>query len=323
MAARTLRIVDHADDLVQWAVRSIPEGSAIFLAGTREEAIAVADRHLLASPIGGLLQVYAHTGTLDYEVPYSVSGQLFVVQAAAAVHRESRMPDVPQERQTPSNRMVQQAEKALGFPSPPPEPAPFKPPTHATDGYDPPSTGATSETDSSYAPPAETLPDGQPAKRWPMAWVWPVACFVVLICFYGWTASAAFLSLVESGGSVESHEEAMWVAAFYTAPAVVSFFLISLGLMQNWLPDLDPWTKLASAGAVLLVAGAISNSIALSYAVDLTDGQQFAGNAGYQIFMYAVSVYINSWGIPTLVTAIALGVASAMSTDNIMRQHQL
>lgn len=321
MTSKTVRIVDHADDLVRWAVRAIPEGPAMFLAATRQEALAVADRHLLGSPIGGLLQVFAGNGTLEYEVPYNRSGSSFVVQADAAMHREPWGPEVIQEQQSPPIRAEQQANVASALLVPPPEPAETVMPRNTVEEQHRNTGGARIEAYSSSPPSAETPADGRSNKLWPMGWVWPIACVVVLICFYGWSVSDALQSLIESGGSVESHAGAMLIAALYTAPAVVSFFLISLALIRGWLPEANVYGKFFLAGGILLAAGFISNLIALGAGVDLSDGGTMIGPPGISLLIFAITAYINSWGFAALFAAVALGIAAAMSTDNFLRQN--
>lgn len=166
--------------------------------------------------------------------------------------------------------------------------------------------------------PAVGVAAGSGAGTWPMKFVWPAAAAITLVFGYMVTPWQALIELAASQGVSEDVQSLMWRAAGYTLPAVAatmaSFFLLRY----------TPW---GGTGKVLAVAAAfagaalICSAWKLGLAVDLNNGSQVSA-APYIAIPYVVgTAYLNAWGWPLFLTAIALGTAAAMHLDNLWVQH--
>lgn len=171
------------------------------------------------------------------------------------------------------------------------------------------------------SPPAYSPPVGAAAGSgsgtWPLKFVWPAAAAVTLVFGYMLTPWQALVELAESQGVSEDVQSLMWRAGGYTLPAVAatiaSFFILR-------------YTSWTGTGKVLALAAAFAGAALicrmgqLGLPVDLSNGSQVSAAPYIAIPYFVGTAYLNAWGWPLFLTAIALGTAAAMHLDNLWVQ---
>lgn len=295
----------------------------LFVARTRHEAIEVAGRQLMASPLGGLLRVYSAHGGLEHAIPYTAAGPTLQLPWRDLLDHMLPPSDVsttngglrPSPEPPHESSTINQVSA-----SNPPTPQRSSDTQGDVRGSHPTPAAAALGPDGTSAETSGHSSDGRPAGGWPMGWIWTGVFILVAMLAYGATAQEALLSLLDD--PQEDRIAALVVAAVYTLPATVSFYLVALAFLRNWLSRVPAIEAIVLITGLFFVMALIARSLPIGLAVEFPATDPTPGSHPVAKFLFFVlTAYLTSWGLPLFAAAGLLGAAAAMQTDNYLSKH--
>jgi hypothetical protein len=146
--------------------------------------------------------------------------------------------------------------------------------------------------------------------------LWIGAFIIVAIFGYGLTPWQVIESLMAEQGMGTGQQELMAFAAGYTLPLTVGFGVITYIALSGQAPH-GP-EKFAGAALILAACGWAAGELGLGLPPDYT-GARGTGPAYVYLPMLVLSAYFNSYGFGLMLSALALGVASAVQFDRWTR----
>lgn len=145
-----------------------------------------------------------------------------------------------------------------------------------------------------------------------LPWIWAGAFVIVGVFGYGMTPWDAIIQLIENNGVGDQGAYLLAFAAGYTLPATAAIGVIVAlaytGALRNvGLPGTVFLIALILGGAAIL-----SQFLGLGLIVDLSNATWHSGPVWLSVFLFVLSAYLNAYGWPLMITAVALGIASGL-----------
>ena len=149
-----------------------------------------------------------------------------------------------------------------------------------------------------------------------MGWVWLFVFFIVAVCL-GITPWEAIEHILRNQGPGDEGTQFLAFVFGYTLPLSVSFGLIAFFVLTGLNEKYSVEIQLGSAGVILFLAGVASQTFGLGLPPSDV-GTRISGPWFVAIPVYALSTYFNSYGFGLMISALALGVATALQVERWM-----
>lgn len=145
-----------------------------------------------------------------------------------------------------------------------------------------------------------------------LPYIWAGAFVIVGVFGYGMTPWDAISQLIESEGVGAQEAYLLAFAAGYTLPATAAIGVIVALAHRGAFQDAGLPGTVFLIAVILGVAAILSQFLGLGLIVDLSNATWHSGPVWLSVFLFVFSAYVNAYGWPLMITALALGIASGL-----------
>jgi hypothetical protein len=151
-----------------------------------------------------------------------------------------------------------------------------------------------------------------------MKWVWIIVAAIVMLC-REITPWDIIIGLIENQGVGEDEASLVAFVALYTLPLTAGFFLIAFLVLTGKHSQFHWTTQLAGAAGILALTGFLARSLGLGL-IPIYKSLDFGGHPVFVLPAYVLTAYLNSYGIPLMICALAIGSAAALQVERYLHQ---
>lgn len=146
--------------------------------------------------------------------------------------------------------------------------------------------------------------------------VWGIVFVVVALFGYGWSQQDVADHLLANEGVGEEGVNMMWFAAGYTAPLTVGVAVLAFLYLRGVFTRM-PWPNACGIVAgVLIVCGLASAYLGVGLAPGFESTLPASGGPPIvRLVGWTIAAYLNTYGWPLAVAALALGCGAALRAD--------
>jgi hypothetical protein len=188
----------------------------------------------------------------------------------------------------------------------------------------PPESAKARAEDTPRARPGSTVPEDRvptPAdgiRAIGMAWIWAFVWIVLAVALFGAEPWDAVRNALEASGPTDEQKSVMAFVAGYTFPLTLAFFGLTLAWLLGKARDAGPWAIGLTIFGALVGSGALAAELGLGL-LPSSEFKPVSGPAYIALPADALQAYANSYGLPLMVSALALGMAGAVQVERWMR----
>lgn len=152
-----------------------------------------------------------------------------------------------------------------------------------------------------------------------MKWVW-IAAFVVVALFgFGMTQWEVIEHLIENEGVGEEGASMLAFAAGYTFPLAAGSGIVAFLALRNVFDQMYWASACLLVAGILLAAGALASELGLGLLPAYDSIAPNVSHPALRLLAWTVGGYFNTYGWPLMVSAVAIGAATALHSDAYLR----
>jgi hypothetical protein len=153
-------------------------------------------------------------------------------------------------------------------------------------------------------------------RRIEIGWIWAAVAFFVLVVVLGILSPVeAIKSLVVNQGVGDEEVNILAFIAGFTLPLTVGFGIIAFFVLTGLNQPYDAYKQAGAAGIILIVSGLLSQVFSVGLQPDLTPQPMPSMPLPFAILFFALRAYYTSYGLPLMISALAIGTAAALHVE--------
>ena len=152
-----------------------------------------------------------------------------------------------------------------------------------------------------------------------MKWVWMVVFFIVAVVGLGATKWETIELLLDNQGVGEQGASILAFVAGYTLPLTAGAAIIVFLALRGVFERMHPFAGCVLAGFVLVVAGEVAKALGLGLLPEYSATSTVGGPGQVRFLAWALGGYLNTYGWPLAVSALAIGTGAALHVDTFIR----
>jgi len=167
----------------------------------------------------------------------------------------------------------------------------------------------------SHETPADSL------RKIPTKVIW-IAVLSIVVLFGGlMTPWDLIKQLIADGGIGESGVQILAFIAGYTLPLTVGFAVVLFLYLTGLNRGHHIFTQILAVAVILLVAGFFSKALGVGLSPDYLANKTV--NTPWwpvTLLLFVLSAYVNSYGIPLMISALAIGGGVALNIERMLKE---